>query len=41
MFGPGEVKALNEETPFNPISPYAEAKLENHLKVIELANNYN
>jgi len=40
MFGPGEVKALNEQTPFNPISPYAEAKLKNHLKVIELAKNY-
>lgn len=41
MFGPNEFESLNEKTPFNPISPYAEAKLDNHLKVIELANNYN
>lgn len=41
MFGPGKFNALNEKTPFNPISPYAEAKLENHLKVIELSNDFN
>ncbi len=41
MFGPGKFSALNEKTPFNPISPYAEAKLENHLKVIELSNDFN
>lgn len=41
MFGPGKFNALNEMTPFNPISPYSEAKLENHLKVVELSNDFN
>lgn len=40
MFGPGDYNVLNEDSPFNPISPYAEAKLKNHLRVIELAKNY-
>ena len=40
MFGASN-KTLNENSPFNPNSPYAEAKLINHLKVKELNENYN
>ena len=40
MFGISN-EILNENSPFNPNSPYAEAKLINHLKVKELNENYN
>lgn len=40
MFGIGN-EILNENSAFNPNSPYAEAKLINHLKVKELNENYN
>ena len=41
MFGPGHNKLLNEESEFNPISPYAEAKLANHNKVLDFSKRYN
>ena len=40
MFGASN-RILNENSPFSPNSPYAEAKLINHLKVKELNENYN
>jgi len=40
MFGISN-EILNENSTFNPNSPYAEAKLINHLKVKELSENYN
>ena len=40
MFGISN-EILNESSAFNPNSPYAEAKLINHLKVKELSENYN
>ena len=40
MFGNSSTM-LNENSTFNPNSPYAEAKLINHLKVKELNENYN
>ena len=40
MFGISN-ELLNENSTFNPNSPYAEAKLINHLKVKELSENYN
>ncbi len=39
MFGTSD-NILNENSTFNPNSPYAEAKLINHLKVKELYKNY-
>ena len=40
MFGLHTEKKLNEESTFNPNSPYAEAKLENHKKVVVLSQKY-
>ena len=40
MFGMHTIEKLTEESTFNPNSPYAEAKLENHKKVLELSHNY-
>ena len=37
MFGKSKNKDLNENSPFNPNSPYAEAKLLNHKNVLELS----
>ena len=43
MFGNNNGEPLNENSEFNPNSPYAEAKLRNHLKLINLAkqNDWN
>ena len=41
MFGKSKNKDLNENSPFNPNSPYAEAKLLNHKNVLELSQKYN
>jgi len=40
MFGIDDGKKLNEGSNFNPNSPYAEAKLENHFKVLKLSEKY-
>ena len=40
MFGPHTEGKLDEESNFNPNSPYAEAKLKNHMKVMELSEKY-
>ena len=40
MFGNNLEIALNEDSSFFPKSSYAEAKLLNHLKVLELATSY-
>ena len=40
MFGIDNGKKLDEESKFNPNSPYAEAKLDNHFKVLKLAEKY-
>ena len=40
MFGNNLETALDEDSSFFPKSPYAEAKLLNHLKVLELATSY-
>ena len=41
MFGNNNGEPLNENSEFNPNSPYAEAKLRNHLKLINLAKQMN
>ena len=41
MFGKNNFEFQDELTEFNPNSPYAEAKLSNHLKVVELHEKYN
>ncbi len=41
MFGKKSKLNLTVEDPFSPISPYAEAKLINHFKVLELYKKYN
>ena len=41
MFGKNNFEFQDELTKFNPNSPYAEAKLSNHLKVVELSEKYN
>jgi len=41
MFGKNNFEFQDELTKFNPNSPYAEAKLSNHLKVVELSKKYN
>ena len=40
MFGIDNGKKLDEESKFNPNSPYAEAKLDNHFNVLKLAEKY-
>ena len=40
MFGIDDGKILNEGSSFSPNSPYAEAKLENHFKVLKLSEKY-
>ena len=40
MFGIDDGEKLDEGSKFNPNSPYAEAKLENHFKVLELSKKY-
>jgi len=40
MFDNVGTKKLDEKSNFNPKSPYAEGKLENHLKVLELNKKY-
>ena len=40
MFGIDDGKKLDEESKFNPNSPYAEAKLDNHFNVLKLAEKY-
>ena len=41
MFGKNKDKLLNENSEFNPNSPYAEAKLENHIMCKNLNSEYN
>ncbi len=40
MFGLHTEERLSEESTFNPNSPYAEAKLENHKKVLDFSQKY-
>ena len=40
MFGLHTEQRLSEESTFNPNSPYAEAKLENHKKVLDFSQKY-
>ncbi len=40
MFGKNSTSNMDENTKFDPISPYAEAKLKNHLDVIRLKKTY-
>ena len=40
MFGLHAEERLSEESTFNPNSPYAEAKLENHKKVLDFSQKY-
>ena len=40
MFGLHTKEKLDEDSTFNPNSPYAEAKLENHKKVSVLSKKY-
>ena len=40
MFGLHTEERLGEESSFNPNSPYAEAKLENHKKVLDFSQKY-
>ena len=40
MFGIDNGKKLDEKSKFNPNSPYAEAKLDNHFNVLKLAQKY-
>ena len=40
MFGLHTEERLSEESTFNPNSPYAEAKLENHKKVLDYSQKY-
>ena len=40
MFGIDNGKKLDEDSAFKPNSPYAEAKLENHFKVLKLSKKY-
>tara|TARA_Y100001970_G_scaffold203683_1_gene247929 strand:- start:2103 stop:3068 length:966 start_codon:yes stop_codon:yes gene_type:complete len=40
MFGIDDGKKLDEKSKFNPNSPYAEAKLDNHFNVLKLAEKY-
>ncbi len=40
MFGNNSKSNMDENTKFDPISPYAEAKLKNHLDVMNLKKTY-
>ena len=40
MFGVSQDQKLSETSAFNPNSPYAKAKLENHYKILELSDRH-